>query len=67
MLITYLCVDRVLRGRGIALALKERLHDEGRRLGATHVITGNEDTNTAVPNLNCRLGYRRIHGEVRVQ
>ena len=40
MLITYLCVDPPFRGRGIALTLKKRLHDEGRRLGATHVITG---------------------------
>ena len=67
MLITYLCVDPPFRGRGIALTLKKRLHDEGRRLGATHVITGNEHANLAVRSLNTRLGYRRLHGEVRVQ
>lgn len=67
MLISYLCVDPSFRGRGIALSLKTRLHDEGRRLGATHVITGNEHANVAVRGLNTRLGYRRLHGEVRVQ
>ena len=47
--------------------MKERLHRTGRQLGATHVLTGNEDTNTPVRTLNARLGYRRLHGEVRVQ
>ena len=67
LLISLLCVDPAFRGRGIALGLKERLHRTGRRLGATHVLTGNEDTNTPVRTLNARLGYRRLHGEVRVQ
>ena len=44
-----------------------RLHEQGRKLGATHVITGNEHANVAVRGLNTRLGYRRLHGEVRVQ
>jgi GNAT superfamily N-acetyltransferase len=67
LMITYLCVDPAFRGLGIALCLKGRLHEEGRRLGATHVITGNEHANVAVRGLNTRLGYRRLHGEVRVQ
>ncbi len=67
LLISLLCIDPAFRGRGIALALKERLHWTGRQLGATHVLTGNEDTNTPVRTLNARLGYRRLHGEVRVQ
>ncbi len=67
MLISLLCVDPGYRGRGIALALKERFHHMGRRLGATHVLTANEDTNVAIRNLNARMGYLRRHGEVRVQ
>jgi GNAT superfamily N-acetyltransferase len=67
MLITYLCVDPAFRGRDIALTLKDRLHEEGRRPGATHVITANEHANVAVRSLNTRLGHRRLHGEVGVQ
>ena len=67
LLISFLCVDPEFRGRGIALALKERFHRAGKRLGATHVLTGNEDANTPVRTLNARMGYRRLHGEVRVQ
>jgi hypothetical protein len=67
LLISFLCVDPAFRGRCIALALNERFHRTGKRLGATHVLTGNEDTNTPVRTLNARMGYRRLHGEVRVQ
>ena len=67
LLISYLCVDPAFRGRGIALAMKERLHRAAHRLGATHVLTGNEEANAPVRALNARLGYRRLYGEVRIQ
>jgi GNAT superfamily N-acetyltransferase len=64
--ITYLCVDPAQRGRGVALALKERLHASAAALGATHLFTTNEEANTQIRTLNAKLGYQRIFGDYRI-
>ncbi len=66
MIMEYLCVDPDHRRRGIARALKERLHEGARARGARRVDTLNEEGNVAVRNLNARLGFQRVWGEYRV-
>jgi len=62
----YLCVDPAYRRRGVALAMKQRLHLAARDLGATRVETTNEAANVEARGLNARLGFTRIWGEHRL-
>ncbi len=63
----YLCVDPAHRRRGVALAMKQRLHVAARDLGATRVETMNEAANVEARGLNARLGFTRIWGEHRLE
>jgi GNAT superfamily N-acetyltransferase len=65
--ITYLCVHPGHRGRGVALALKERMHASAAELGAKHLFTTNEEANAPIRRLNARLGYQRAYGDLRVR
>ena len=64
--ITYLCVHPAHRRRGVAMALKERLHASAAEVGATRLFTTNEEANTEVRALNAKLGYRRLYGDYRI-
>ena len=61
---------RAFRGRGIATALKSQSLARATELGATIVITDNEERNASMLAVNARLGYRpfsrRITWERRV-
>lgn len=65
--IAYLCVRPDLRGRGIALALKQQLHLEAQRSGAIWLLTTNEEKNTAIRAMNAKLGYQIQFGEIRLK
>ena len=49
---------RAFRGRGIATALKSQSLARAAELGATMVITDNEELNAPMLAVNARLGYR---------
>jgi GNAT superfamily N-acetyltransferase len=49
---------RTFRGRGIATALKSQSLARAAELGATIVITGNEELNAPMLAVNSKLGYR---------
>jgi GNAT superfamily N-acetyltransferase len=49
---------RAFRGRGIATALKSRSLVRAAELGATIVLTDNEELNTSMLAVNAKLGYR---------
>jgi GNAT superfamily N-acetyltransferase len=49
---------RPFRGRGIATALKSQSLARAAELGATIVITGNEELNAPMLAVNSKLGYR---------
>jgi predicted GNAT family acetyltransferase len=65
--IHYACVHPDFRGRGVALAMKQQLHLDAQRAGATQLMTTNEAANTEIRSLNTKLGYQRLFGEYRVQ
>jgi ribosomal protein S18 acetylase RimI-like enzyme len=65
--IHYACVHPDFRGRGVALAMKQQLHLDAQRAGATQFMTTNEAANTEIRSLNAKLGYQRLFGEYRVQ
>jgi GNAT superfamily N-acetyltransferase len=66
-LVMYTGVVPAHRGRGIARALKEHLHDEVARRGAPSVRTLNEVGNLAIRGLNARLGYVARPGAIRLR
>ena len=49
---------RAWRRRGIATALKQTQIAAARRAGFRRLVTGNEERNTPIRNLNAKLGYR---------
>ena len=64
--ITYTGIDPAHRGRGLARVLKQRVHRDAARLGATEARTSNEATNTGIRHVNDTLGYRRVSGTRRL-
>ena len=59
-------VDRAYRGRNIALALKLLGIAWGRRIGAAHTRTHNDESNLPILNINRRLGFKPIGGYYRM-
>lgn len=53
-------VRRPYRGRGLALLLKSHSLRRAADLGATIVLTDNDETNTPMLAVNTRLGYRPV-------
>jgi GNAT superfamily N-acetyltransferase len=51
-------VRRRYRGRGLALLLKSHSLRRAAELGATIVLTDNDETNAPMLAVNTRLGYR---------
>jgi GNAT superfamily N-acetyltransferase len=65
--INYACVLPDCRRRGIATAMKQQLHLDGRAAGATWLLTTNEERNVEIRSLNTKLGYELMYGEVRLE
>ena len=55
---------RVVRGRGIARALKCETVTQAAALGVTRVRTGNDAANAPILHINEVMGYRRIPGAI---
>lgn len=62
----YTGVDRSVRGKGLARALKERTFTAAQRLGALRMITETEASNLPMRQLNLRLGYVVQDGVYRI-
>lgn len=60
-------VDRAYRGRGIGQALKAQSILLARQRGVRLIITGNDATNTAILEVNRKLGYQQRPGIYRLQ
>ena len=62
----YTCVDREYWGRGIARALKRRTILWARESGIEHLFAGNDADNRRMLDINLRLGYRLLPGDVEM-
>lgn len=62
----YTGVDRSVRGKGLARALKERTFAAALQLGARRMITETEASNLPMRQLNLRLGYKVQEGVYRI-
>ena len=54
----FTAVKRAWRQRGVATALKRAQIEAATRMGLDRLITGSEERNTPMRNLNTKLGYR---------
>ncbi len=54
----FTAVKRAWRKRGVATALKQAQIESASRMGLDRLITGSEERNTPMQNLNAKLGYR---------
>lgn len=66
LLIFYAGVDPAFRGRGLALLLKQQAHVVAAAVGATQVLTQNEENNTGIRRINAELGFRQLYVEHRL-
>jgi len=62
----YTGVDRAYRGRGIARALKLKAIEYARAEGFEFILTGNDAENHRMLDINIRLGYRMLPGEIEI-
>lgn len=58
----YTGVDRSVRGKGLARALKEQTLEVARQLGARRMLTETEASNSPMRQLNLRMGYQVQEG-----
>jgi GNAT superfamily N-acetyltransferase len=62
----FTAVDRGYRRRGAARALKARAALDARAAGLRRLVTGNDETNTAIIRANHALGYTLAPGTTRL-
>jgi GNAT superfamily N-acetyltransferase len=60
--LVYSGVEPTRRGRGLATLVKQCVHYEAARAGATYATTDNEEHNAGIRHVNQRLGYRLVSG-----